>query len=120
MYAKYHSKGFNIISVSSDKFRKAWVRALDQENMPWTQVIDVYPSKDITVTVSDLYGTHYIPYFVLINKKGEVIIASGDEKLVTKKIEEILAVMIPTQATPESIRIEANSRPRFETGYLSP
>ena len=89
VYAKYHTKGFNIISITDDRFRKDWVRALDQEKMPWTQVIDEFPSKSSPAIVGELYGTKTIPFFVLLNKKGEVIIASGDEKLVTKKIEEI-------------------------------
>lgn len=89
VYAKYHSKGFNIISVTDDRFRKSWLRALDQEKMPWIQVIDELPSTGGPAIVGELYGVHFIPYFVLLNKKGEMIIASGDEKLVTKKIEEI-------------------------------
>ncbi|MGZ3755708.1 MAG: redoxin family protein [Mucilaginibacter sp.] len=89
VYAKYHSKGFNIISVTDDRFRKSWLRALDQEKMPWMQVIDELPSTGGPAIVGELYGVHFIPYFVLLNKKGEVIIASGDEKLITKKIEEI-------------------------------
>jgi thiol-disulfide isomerase/thioredoxin len=90
VYAKYHRKHLNIISVSDDRNWVDWVHALDKEKMPWTQVIDEYPSKYSTAIVSDLYGVRIYPFFVLLNKKGEVIISSGDERIVTKKIEEIL------------------------------
>ena len=89
VYAKYHGKGFKIISISDDRQWGDWVKALDQEKMPWLQVIDEFPSKTSPAIVGELYATRYIPYFVLLNKKGEIIIASGDEQVVTKKIEEI-------------------------------
>jgi thiol-disulfide isomerase/thioredoxin len=44
LYAKYHQKGFDIVSVSGDREWNAWQRALQIENMPWTQVIDEFPS----------------------------------------------------------------------------
>ncbi|MDB5025603.1 MAG: Thiol-disulfide isomerase or thioredoxin [Mucilaginibacter sp.] len=90
VYAKYHHKGFNIISVSDDRNWKDWVRALDQEKMPWTQVIDEFPSKGSPAKVGELYAVRSMPFFVLLDKKGKVILASGDEKIVTTKIEEIL------------------------------
>jgi peroxiredoxin len=90
VYAKYHHKGFNIISVSNDRNWNDWVRALDQEKMPWTQVIDEFPSKGSLAKVGELYAVGSMPFFVLLDEKGKVILASGDENIVTKKIEEIL------------------------------
>lgn len=91
VYAKYHAKGFNIISISDDRSWGNWVKALDQEQMPWTQVIDEFPSKSAPAIVGELYGMHTLPYFVLIDKKGEIVMASGDEHAVIKKIEETLS-----------------------------
>jgi peroxiredoxin len=90
VYAKYHHKGFNIISVSNDRNWNDWVRALDQEKMPWTQVIDEFPSQGSLAKVCELYAVGSMPFFVLLDEKGKVILASGDENIVTKKIEEIL------------------------------
>ncbi|WPU95218.1 TlpA disulfide reductase family protein [Mucilaginibacter sabulilitoris] len=90
MYAKFHHKGFNIVSVSDDRYWNDWIRALDKEKMPWTQVIDEFPSKGSTARVGGLYALKSIPFFILLNKEGKVIIASGDEDIMTKKIEEIL------------------------------
>jgi thiol-disulfide isomerase/thioredoxin len=90
VYAKYHRKGFNIISIADDRNWGDWVKALDQEKMPWIQVIDSYPSATSPAIVSKLYGTHFIPHFVLIDEKGEIMIATGDEHAVIKKIKEVL------------------------------
>ena len=57
--------------------------------MPWTQVIDEFPSKASSAVVGDLYGVKALPFFVLLNEKGEVIVASSDEEIMTKKIDEI-------------------------------
>jgi thiol-disulfide isomerase/thioredoxin len=90
VYAKYHDKGFNIISISSDRKWSDWTRALDEEKMPWTQVIDKFYPKTVTQVISDLYSINTIPHFVLLDRNGKIIISSGDEETVTKKIEEIL------------------------------
>lgn len=90
VYAKYHGKGFNIISISNDRKWGEWTKALDKEKMPWTQVIDEFPSTGGPAIVAGLYPSRYIPYYVLIDKKGDIVIASGDENAVTKKIEETL------------------------------
>jgi thiol-disulfide isomerase/thioredoxin len=90
VYAKYHSKGLNMISVSTDMYWNDWIHALDQEKMPWTQVVDEFPSKGLPSRVGELYAVKSLPFFVLLDKEGKVIIASGDEDAVTKKIEAIL------------------------------
>lgn len=59
--------------------------------MRWTQIINEFPSKTAPAIVGELYGTHYSPYFVLIDKKEKIVIASLDEHALTKKIEETLS-----------------------------
>ena len=89
VYAKYHPKGFDIVSISDDRNSKDWTKALDQEKMPWIQVIDEFPSNGLPARVGELYAVKSMPFFVLLDKKGKVIVASGDENVVTKKLEEI-------------------------------
>ncbi len=90
IYEKYKSKDFNIISISSDDDRKDWINALNQEQMPWTQVIDEFSPGNPTPLASELYHVTAIPYMALLNKKGELIASSGDEAVITQKIEELL------------------------------
>jgi|ERR1700754_2572866 len=90
VYAKYHPKGFNIVSIADDRVWNNWIHALDQEKMPWTQVVDEYSSTNSSGKVGELYAVRFMPFFVLLDKEGKVIIASGDEDAVTKKIEAIL------------------------------
>lgn len=40
IYAKYsHLKGFRMVSISVDRKKVAWEKALERENMPWEQLI---------------------------------------------------------------------------------
>lgn len=89
VYTKYHDKGFDIVSVSDDNRWKDWFKAMDQEKMPWIQACDEFPVKDMPAKVGSLYMTTYIPYYVLLDKDGKVLVYSGDENKIDKKLKEI-------------------------------
>lgn len=89
VYAKYKDKGFEIVSVSDDSKWKDWTRAMDQEKMPWTQVIDEFPIKNMPARVGTLYQTHFIPFYVLLDKEGKILVYSGDEKEIDQKLAEL-------------------------------
>ncbi|HEY8660281.1 MAG TPA: TlpA disulfide reductase family protein [Hanamia sp.] len=90
VYGKYHKKGFNIISVADDRNLSDWEQALVKEQMPWIQVIDNFPNKNEPAVVTELYGIKSIPYYVLIDKDGRIILSTNDESAIQRKIEEIL------------------------------
>jgi thiol-disulfide isomerase/thioredoxin len=90
VYAKYHPKGLNIVSVSNDRYWKDWLPALNKEQMPWVQLIDEFPSARSTAKVANLYRVPSLPFYVLLDKEGKVLLASGDEESINKKIEEVL------------------------------
>ncbi len=91
VYKTYHSKGLQIVSIAHDRDRKDWLQALDKEQMPWIQVVDEF-SSDISKggQVNALYETPFLPYYVLIDKEGKVILVSADEDAITKIIAQIL------------------------------
>lgn len=89
MYAKYHDKGFDIVSVSDDSKWKDWFKAMDQEKIPWMQVCDEFPTENMPARVGSLYITWYIPFYVLMGKDGKILVSSGDEKLIDEKLKEI-------------------------------
>ena len=89
VYNKYHDKGFDILSVSDDSHWKDWFKAMDQEKMPWLQVCDEFPIKNMPAKVGSLYMTTYIPFYVLLDKDGKVLVYSGDENKIDDKLKEI-------------------------------
>ena len=89
VYAKYKGKGFEIVSVSDDSRWNDWTKAMDQEKMPWTQVIDEFPTKNMPAKVGTLYQTHFIPFYVLLDKEGKILVYTGDEKQIDEKLAEV-------------------------------
>jgi thiol-disulfide isomerase/thioredoxin len=90
VYAKYKDKGFEIISVSDDSRKADWIKAMDQEKMPWTQVVDEFPVKNMPARVGTLYQTHFIPFYVLLDKEGKILVYSGNEKDIDAKLKDLL------------------------------
>jgi thiol-disulfide isomerase/thioredoxin len=89
VYQKYHDKGFDIVSVSDDSRWKDWFKAMDAEKMPWQQVCDEFPKKNMPSRVGTLYMTQYIPFYVLLDKEGRILVYSGKEEDILQKLEQI-------------------------------
>lgn len=89
VYQKYHDKGFDMVSVSDDSRWSDWERAMDQEKMPWTQVCDEFPVKNMPARVGSLYMTTFIPFYVLLDKQGKILVYSGKENDIDNKLKEL-------------------------------
>lgn len=72
-YAKYHSKGFDIVSVSIDVNPEAWKKALEQEKMPWTQLQDWNMRKYPEKSVFKAYEGSGVPYSIMLDGEGKVV-----------------------------------------------
>ena len=66
-YNKYHPKGLNIVSISIDSDPKNWHQAMEEEKMPWGQLID---NTKATFRAYTLTG---VPSSILVDDKGKII-----------------------------------------------
>ncbi|WP_140939199.1 TlpA disulfide reductase family protein [Sphingobacterium lumbrici] len=86
IYEKYKDKGFEILSVSIDKNGQQWKTALEEEKMPWYQVLDEKHE------IGKLYQVSSIPRCYLIDKDGTIISRNVEvfrlEKMLEKLIEK--------------------------------
>lgn len=89
VYAKYHDKGFEILSVTNDSRWSDWHKAIQEEKMPWMQVADEFPVKNMPARVAELYMIPYLPTYVLIDQKGKIVLHGGSEEEITNKLKEI-------------------------------
>ncbi len=71
-YNKYKEKNFTILGVSLDeeKGRRAWLYAVNQDGMPWTQVSEL---KGFDSKAAVLYGIKAIPSNFLIDPQGKIV-----------------------------------------------
>ena len=86
-YTKYHDKGLEVIGVSLDEDKDAWVKAIDELKMPWPQMSDLKGwESEACVT----YHVQAIPANVLVDEKGKIIAKDlrGEELL--NKMKELL------------------------------
>ena len=72
-YNKFKDKGFEIYGVSLDKSQDAWVKAIGQDKLNWTNVSDLGGWNSAGAAT---YGVRSIPANFLINEDG-IIVAKG-------------------------------------------
>lgn len=83
VYEKYHSRGFEIYSVSLDMDRVSWAKDVYEQKYPWVQVND--PSGPASSYVG-YYNIQSLPWAVFI-KDGEIVRAQiGDQASLEKFI----------------------------------
>jgi len=70
IYAKYASKGFEILGVSLDRDHAAWVKAIKDDGLPWKHVSDLGFWNN---AAAQEYGVQSIPYTVLVDRDGNIL-----------------------------------------------
>ncbi|MBS1566242.1 MAG: AhpC/TSA family protein [Bacteroidetes bacterium] len=90
-YNKYKAKNFTILGVSLDdeKTRKAWLKAVEVDGLPWTQVSEL---KGFQAKSAVLYGVEAIPSNFLIDPKGKIIGRNLRGEELDKKLGELFAM----------------------------
>lgn len=81
-YAKYESKGFQIISISIDKKKADWEKALKEEQLKWPNYLDQNG-------IADLFKVKLIPAIFLLDGNGKVIGEQLRGESLNKKLEEL-------------------------------
>ncbi len=86
-YKEFHSKGFEILSVSLDKAAQAWKNAIIEDQLTWTHVSDLkfWQSK----AAAD-YGVRSVPFAVLVDRDGKIVAKNLRGPALTQKLKEIL------------------------------
>ena len=69
-YEKFHDRGFEVLGVSLDNDRQAWLKAIKKDKLAWFHVSDLEGWNN---EVSSAYGIKAIPYSLLLNKEGRII-----------------------------------------------
>ena len=85
-YEKYHQKGFEVVGVSFDQKKDAWVNAVQQMGMRWPQMSDL---KGWKCAASEAYGIFSIPGSVLLDPQGKIVTANLRGKALGQKLKEI-------------------------------
>ena len=84
LYESYHPSGkLEILGVSCDRDEAAWLKAVEEDELPWLHIRD---QRAEPYNPCDQYGISAIPTTVLINRDGVIVARNPNEA----EIEEIL------------------------------
>jgi thiol-disulfide isomerase/thioredoxin len=87
MYHKYHKAGFDIYSVSLDKGRAEWVKAIKDDGLVWPN--HVSDLRGWTSSGGATYGIMSVPSTVLVDRQGRIIAKNLRGPDLERKLQEI-------------------------------
>jgi len=70
LYKKYHSKGFNIISISLDNNKDKWIKAIKDDKIDWINASDL---KGFSGYMASFYSLSYLPFNLLIDENSKIL-----------------------------------------------
>jgi thiol-disulfide isomerase/thioredoxin len=87
-YEKYHDKGLDIVAISFDSKKEAWLNAIKNMKMPWTHLSDLAGWKSIG---SSIYEINSIPSNILFDGEGKVVDIDLRGEQLESKLAQIFA-----------------------------
>ena len=91
MYQKYHDKGFEVFSVSLDRDKESWKRAIAADGLVWpNHVSDLkYWSSEAART----YGVSSIPSTFLLDQNGRIIAKNLRGEALSNALKQLSTIM---------------------------
>jgi len=85
-YNRYKDKGFEILGVSLDRTKDAWLKAIEDDGLTWKHVSDLkYFNSEAAAT----YQINAIPATYLIGPDGKIVAKNLRGESLERKLEEI-------------------------------
>ena len=87
LYNKYKDKGFEVFGVSLDTKKAEWQKAIRQDKMKYTQVIDKtgWNSK-----VAERYFVDFLPTNFLLDRQGKIVAINIEGKELFDKVKSMV------------------------------
>ena len=83
-YEQFHELGFDVVGVSVDQDEEAWLKAVEDDQLPWTQV------RDSENKASESYMIYYIPSNFLFDQNGTMVAKGLRGEDLAAKLDELL------------------------------
>jgi len=85
-YKKYAPKGFTVVSISQDKNKEAWLKAIKTDGLEWPNHFSDLNGNN---AISNAYNVQYIPKTYLIGKDGKIIAMDLRGGMLEAELEKI-------------------------------
>lgn len=86
-YEKFHAKGLDIVGISFDAKKDAWLNAIQALNMPWINLSDL---KAWDCLGGKIYKVNSIPDNLLIDPQGKIVARALRGEALQVKLQEVL------------------------------
>lgn len=86
-YAAYKAKGLEILAVTLDKEKDAWVEAVKKDGLPWLHVGDM---KGWSTAAAVLYNVKAVPSNWLIGPDGKIVAVNLTGEALQKELRALL------------------------------
>ncbi|WP_372776277.1 redoxin domain-containing protein [Mangrovibacterium sp.] len=86
-FNKFKDKGFDILGVSLDRDKDAWLKAINDDQLGWHHVSDL---KYWQNEVAQLYGVSSIPHSILLDPDGKIVAKNLRGDALDEKLAELL------------------------------
>jgi peroxiredoxin len=86
-YNKYRKNGFNILSVSLDSDKPAWMKAMVMDGMMWSHASDL---KGWLNEAAQAYRVNSIPMSVLLDPNGKIVAKNLRGELLQQKLASLI------------------------------
>jgi peroxiredoxin len=84
LYKQYHDKGFDVVGISRDRNKDAWLKGIAEDGLTWTHLWD----KDGAACKS--YAVDFIPTMFLLDRDGTIIARGLHGAALRDKLQELL------------------------------
>ena len=85
-YQQFHDKGFEIVGVSLDTKKDAWLKAIEKDGLTWNHVSDLQGWESGIVKE---FGIKVVPTSFLLDKNGKVIANNLREEALQEKLKTL-------------------------------
>ena len=87
MYKELHPKGLEILSVSLDNDKDAWLKAIEDDQLTWNHVSDL---KGWQSEAAQLYAVNGIPHLVVLDENNVIVAKDLRGDALKAKVAELL------------------------------
>ena len=88
LYEKYHDKGLEIVGISLDNDKDAWVKAIRDDKLPWLQGSDL--GDGFRSPTAQLYGVFSVPASYLLDENNRIVAKYLRGEALERKVAEML------------------------------
>ena len=87
LYEKYHDKGFCVYQVSFDTSKATWIKAVQEQKLPWVSVCDF---RGQASPIAGVYNVRSLPANYLIDRNGRIVAKNVYSDALESELKKIL------------------------------